>query len=169
MDLARVVELRRNMIMTDDDALALLFLALDGLTHRRICRSGPAVADPPVGLIKEALAHLEERGADTGTLREMFLRNGLGLSNPPPAQDAAPRYSQSQKKVISSGRQHPSAECNKVREEETTPSPLSYRSKIPDVIAEAIRAKFQAGWSKSQIAREFRLNRRTVIRICAGH
>lgn len=168
MDLARAVKLRRNMVMTDDDALALLFLSLDGLTHRRICRSGPAVADPPVGPIKEALAHLDERGADTGTLREMFHRNGLDLSGAPPAQDVTLRHPQDQKKVTSSGRQYPRAECNKVQEEKTTPSPLSYRSKIPDVIAETIWAKFQARWSKSHIAREFRLNRRTVIRICAG-
>jgi hypothetical protein len=41
-------------------------------------------------------------------------------------------------------------------------------SRVPKVIAAAILAKFLEGWSKSRIAREFRLNRRTVIRICAS-
>jgi hypothetical protein len=31
-----------------------------------------------------------------------------------------------------------------------------------------VRERFAQGWSKSHLAREFRLNRRTVIRICAA-
>jgi len=38
---------------------------------------------------------------------------------------------------------------------------------IDGPLAEAVRAKFAEGWPKARIAREFRLNRRTVIRICA--
>jgi hypothetical protein len=37
---------------------------------------------------------------------------------------------------------------------------------VPQVIKAAVYEKFLQGWSKSKLAREFRLNRRTVIRIC---
>lgn len=39
---------------------------------------------------------------------------------------------------------------------------------MPPAIEEAVRERFAEGWSKSRLAREFRLNRRTVIRICAA-
>jgi hypothetical protein len=39
---------------------------------------------------------------------------------------------------------------------------------IDGPLAEAVRAKFADGWPKARIAREFRLNRRTVIRICGS-
>jgi hypothetical protein len=41
-------------------------------------------------------------------------------------------------------------------------------NRIDGPLAEAVRAKFAVGWPKARIAREFRLNRRTVIRICAS-
>jgi len=41
-------------------------------------------------------------------------------------------------------------------------------NRIDGPLAEAVRAKFADGWPKARIAREFRLNRRTVIRICAS-
>lgn len=37
---------------------------------------------------------------------------------------------------------------------------------VPRAIEEAVRQRYQEGWSKSRIARELKLNRRTVIRIC---
>jgi hypothetical protein len=40
-------------------------------------------------------------------------------------------------------------------------------NRIDGPLADAVRAKFNEGWPKARIAREFRLNRRTVIRICA--
>jgi hypothetical protein len=40
-------------------------------------------------------------------------------------------------------------------------------NRIDGPLADAVRAKFAEGWPKARIAREFRLNRRTVIRICA--
>lgn len=40
-------------------------------------------------------------------------------------------------------------------------------NRVPPAIEQAIRERFAQGWSKSRLAREFRLNRRTVIRICA--
>jgi hypothetical protein len=39
-------------------------------------------------------------------------------------------------------------------------------NRVDGPLAEAVKAKFAEGWSKARIAREFRLNRRTVIRIC---
>ena len=41
-------------------------------------------------------------------------------------------------------------------------------NRVPPAIEEAVREPFADGWSKSRLAREFRLNRRTVIRICAA-
>ena len=41
-------------------------------------------------------------------------------------------------------------------------------NRVPPAIEEAIRERFAQGWSKSRLACEFRLNRRTVIRICAA-
>jgi hypothetical protein len=40
-------------------------------------------------------------------------------------------------------------------------------NRVPPPIEEAVRDKFKQGWSKSKLAREFRLNRRTIIRICS--
>ena len=39
-------------------------------------------------------------------------------------------------------------------------------NRIYGPLEDAVRAKFAEGWPKARIAREFRLNRRTVIRIC---
>jgi len=39
-------------------------------------------------------------------------------------------------------------------------------NKVGDALAEMVREKFRQGWPKARIARDFRLNRRTVMRIC---
>jgi hypothetical protein len=41
-------------------------------------------------------------------------------------------------------------------------------NRIAGPLSDAVLAKFKEGWSKARIAREFRLNCRTVIRICAS-
>jgi hypothetical protein len=41
-------------------------------------------------------------------------------------------------------------------------------NRIDGPLADVVRAKFAEGWPKARIARELRLNRRTVIRICAS-
>lgn len=41
-------------------------------------------------------------------------------------------------------------------------------NRIDGPLADAVRTKFDEGWPKARIAREFRLKRRTVIRICAA-
>jgi hypothetical protein len=41
-------------------------------------------------------------------------------------------------------------------------------NRIAGPLSDAVIAKYNEGWSKSRIAREFRLNRRTVIRICGS-
>jgi hypothetical protein len=40
-------------------------------------------------------------------------------------------------------------------------------NRVDGPLAEAVLAKYAEGWPKARIAREFRLNRRTVMRICA--
>jgi len=39
-------------------------------------------------------------------------------------------------------------------------------NKVGDALAEMVREKFRQGWPQARIARDFRLNRRTVMRIC---
>jgi DNA invertase Pin-like site-specific DNA recombinase len=39
-------------------------------------------------------------------------------------------------------------------------------NRVPPAIEEAVYEKFKQGSSKSKLARDFRLNRRTIIRIC---
>jgi hypothetical protein len=40
-------------------------------------------------------------------------------------------------------------------------------NRVEGVLAEIVRAKFAEGWPKARIAREFRLHRHTVARICS--
>jgi hypothetical protein len=39
-------------------------------------------------------------------------------------------------------------------------------NRVPPAIEESVYERFKQGWSKCKLAREFRLNRRTIIRIC---
>lgn len=39
-------------------------------------------------------------------------------------------------------------------------------NRVPPALEAAVYERFKQGWSKSKLAREFRLNRRTIIRIC---
>jgi len=40
-------------------------------------------------------------------------------------------------------------------------------NRVEGALADLVREKFAEGWPKARIAREFRLNRRTIARICA--
>jgi len=39
-------------------------------------------------------------------------------------------------------------------------------NRVEGALADLVREKFAEGWPKARIAREFRMNRRTVARIC---
>jgi hypothetical protein len=132
--------------MTQQDAVALIAVSLEALIHRRRCVPEEALAYMPVGLLRLALDKLDESGADTSAVRAQFTEEGFDLSEIPHCAEIG--------------------ESNSLAHNESSGAP--FVSKIPKVIAEAIVAKFHEGWSKSRIAREFRLNRRTIIRICAG-
>lgn len=132
--------------MTHQDAVALIAVSLEALTHRRLCVPDQALTYMPMGLLRLALHQLDEDGADTFAVRVQFLEEGFDLSEILHATEASERRASDN--------------------DESTGE--SSGSRVPTVIAEAILAKFHEGWSKSRIAREFRLNRRTVIRICAG-
>jgi hypothetical protein len=41
-------------------------------------------------------------------------------------------------------------------------------NRIAGPLSDTVLAKFTEGWSKARIAREFRINRRTVITICGS-
>jgi hypothetical protein len=132
--------------MDHQEAVALIAVGLEALIHRR--RVGPDVALTymPVGLLSMALDQLEQDGGDTSELRAQFKEKGFDLSEIPHCTEIS---------------EHGFSDHS-----ESTAEPSG--SRVPKVIANAILAKFQAGWSKSRIAREFQLNRRTIIRICAG-
>jgi hypothetical protein len=131
--------------MTDQDAVALIAVSLEALIHRRRVGPDEALTYMPVGLLRVALDQLDEGGADTSVVRADFRKEGFDLSEI--------------QQCVEIGERNSSA-----HNESGGPPSVS---KIPKVIAEAIVAKFHEGWTKSRIAREFRLNRRTIIRICA--
>lgn len=132
--------------MDHQDAVALIAVSLEALIHRR--RVGPqeALAYMPLGLLRVALDLLDASGADTSVVRADFMKEGVDLPE-------IPHYAEI-------------SEHNSSDHDESTGEPSG--SRVPPVIAEAILTKFHEGWSKSRIAREFRLNRRTIIRVCAG-
>ena len=131
--------------MTTKDALAVLFISLGVLSHYRECRHIADGPELPLGLLQMALAHLDGIGANTASLRAEFKEFGVDLGLAPESYQECPM-------------DRLAAMPDSV--------PRLSRSRVPAPVEEAIRAKYQVGWSKSRIAREFRLNRRTVIRIC---
>jgi hypothetical protein len=148
--------------MTDQDALALIFTCLRALDYDRHFRGELSDLEMPTGLLRQALAYLEERSGagETAQVRAWFASHGLDLSDLSdcartqlPTEQAA---GDSAPTSIASGDIEDSQSWRRMP-----------RSRIPRAIADVVRAKHREGWSKSQIAREFRLNRRTVIRICA--
>lgn len=131
------------------DALALVFVNLGVLSHYRDCRHATEVPDLPLELLKMALAHFDKIGANTASLRSEFKEFGVDFG---PAPEISQEYSSDRLAAVPDS-------CS---------PPRSSRSRVPTPVEEAIRTKYQVGWSKSRIAREFRLNRRTVIRVCSG-
>ena len=138
------MEERLNMI--HEDAVALVAVSLEALVHRRRLVPEEALTYMPIGLLSVALDQLDEGGANTSAVRAEFMEAGFNLSVIPHSPEVGEHcYSDNNQSV----------------------GELS-GSRVPKVIAAAILAKFEEGWSKSRISREFRLNRRTIIRICAG-
>ena len=141
----RGMERRQNM--DRQDAISLIAVSLEALIHRRHVGSQKSLTCMPMGLLRLALDQLDEDGANTSAIRAQFMEQGFDLS----------------------GIQHDaeiSERSSSAPDESICAAPIS---RVPTVIAEAIVAKYNEGWSKSRIAREFRLNRRTIIRICARH
>lgn len=147
--------------MTKEDAVALITVSLEALAHRRLCIRENTLKHMPVGPLTSALAQLEESGADTVVVRVDFKQAGFDLSTHYEREILSP----AQRGLDSIGSGEPDS-LNAGTD--TKGSGSSRGSRVPPAIAEAVRVKFQQGWSKSQIAREFRLNRRTVILICAA-
>jgi hypothetical protein len=134
------------MNITHEDAVTLISVSIEALLHRRRVGPGEALDYMPVGLLRMALVQLDNGGADTSSVRAQLKDGGFDFSEIPYC-----------------------AQENETRSDEHSENDTAQQvSRVPAVIAAAILAKFQAGWSKSRIAREFRLNRRTIIRICAG-
>ena len=132
--------------MSHEDAIALVAVSLEALVHRRQLPHEEALPYMPIGLLRIALDQLDKEGANTLDIRAEFRMEGFDISefNSLSAAGESIDAEEIQSKTELSG------------------------SKVPKVVAAAILTKFQEGWSKSRIAREFRLNRRTIIKICAG-
>jgi hypothetical protein len=140
------LSMNRGLSMTHEDAVALVAVSLEAIIHRRHLPPAEGLRCMPVGLLRVALDQLDKDGANSSAIRAEFMQEGFNLSAIPHCADAGER-------------------CN--YDDNQSVGELT-GSRVPNVIAAAILAKYHEGWSKSRIAREFRLNRRTVIRICAG-
>jgi hypothetical protein len=142
-----------RVLVTDEDAAALVFTCLMALKFDHKFRGDSPAQQVPNGLLRQALAHIEERLGTQATakIRADLASYGVDLSDP-------------------SGAESPGEEASS--DSTSIEGPQSSRrtpwNLVPAPVVEAVRAKHQGGWSKSRIAREFRLNRRTVIRICAN-
>lgn len=144
--------------MTNEDALAVIFVSLETLVYRHYSPLTQGSSAMPIGLLREALALLDEFDVGTTFVRARFLEYGVDLSD------------------ISSDQREANtplcADVEESNEEKNAGSSRSWRrtswNKVPGPIRMAVLVKFEEGWTKSRIAREFRLNRRTVINICKG-
>jgi hypothetical protein len=141
--------------MTDEDAVALVFTCLIALKHDHEARGDSSALKVPTGLLRQALEHIEERlGTEaTAKVRADLASYGVDLSDLSGAESPA---------------EQAPADSDSTNVEGSQSSRRAPWNQVPVPIAEAVRAKHRGGWSKSRIAREFRLNRRTVIRICAN-
>jgi hypothetical protein len=148
--------------MTDQDALALVFTCLTALAHHRHVLRDSTVPELPSGLVRQALAYLEERlgAGETAQVCAWFASYGLDFSDLSGCADT-------QLPAEQSARDSAPTSIALANIEGSGSWRRIPRSRVPRAIADVVRAKHREGWSKSQIAREFRLNRRTVIRICA--
>jgi hypothetical protein len=149
--------------MTDQDALTLVFTCLTALNYDRHFRGELSALEMPTGLLRQALAYLEERlgTGETATVRVSFASYGLDF--PDPSSCARTELPHEQAAYDSAPTSIASGDIEGSQSWRRIP-----RSRVPRAIADVVRAKHREGWSKSRIAREFRLNRRTVIRICSG-
>jgi hypothetical protein len=81
--------------MTDEDTVALVFTCLMALKHDHTFRADSRALQVPTGLLRQALAHIEERlGSEaTAKVRADLASYGVDLSDPsgaePPAGEAS--------------------------------------------------------------------------------
>jgi hypothetical protein len=156
--------------MTNEDAAAVIFVSLEVLNYRRVYKDqSPAAL--PMGLLRQALEHIEELvgEGETSSIRERFANYGLDFSDLSTCADrdlCAEKGAAKHQATGLASRTETLQDSTNIGGTQSQGYPS--KSRIPTPVEEAIRAKYRAGWSKSRIAREFRLNRRTVIRICSG-
>jgi DNA-binding NarL/FixJ family response regulator len=136
--------------MTNEDAAAAIFVCLEILNYRRVYsdRSPTAL---PVGLLRQALEHIEEclgREA-TVSIRARFAEYGLVFSD----------------RSTCAGTELPAGhvtEPTESGEERLKPANFIPRGGL---LARCVKVLVAEGHSQAQIARELRLNRRTVARL----
>jgi hypothetical protein len=145
-----------RVLVTDEDAAALVFTCLMALKFDHKFRGDSPAQQVPNGLLRQALAHIEERLGTQATakIRADLASYGVDHSDLSGAESPVEQAS--------------CADSDSANIEGPQPSRRTPWNLVPVPIADAVRAKHREGWSKSRISREFRLNRRTVIRICAN-
>jgi hypothetical protein len=148
--------------MTNEDALALIFVCLHTLINHQHCLKGQTAPAMPLGLLRNAVLQLDDCGLDMSTVRAALLNNGIDFAD----------ISHNAKQVIIQQDCTVSSDTSNKSDSELVDEPASVTARrrswnrMHPVMEED--AKFHEGWSKSRIGREFRLNRRTIIRICTA-
>jgi hypothetical protein len=142
--------------MTDDDARKLVFACLMVLKYESHFRGESPALEIPTGLLRQALAHLEERLGVEGiaNLRASFASYGLEFSDP----------SSSTEGLAEPGLADADHAAEPTESSEKSPKPANF---IPrdGLLARCVRMLAAEGHSQARIARELRLNRRTVTRL----
>jgi len=138
--------------MTDDDALALVFTCLTALAHHRHVLRDSIVPELPSGLVRQALAHLEERlgAGGTANVRTRFASYGLDFSDLSSCASMALPAADHAAEPTESG--------------EDSPKPANFIPRA-GLLARCVRMLAAEGHSQARIARELRLNRRTVTHL----
>jgi hypothetical protein len=156
--------------MNNEDALAVISVSSEVLAYRRHF-GNKSTADLPLGLIRQTLEYIEERigAGETAFFRARLVSYGIDFLDLPTYADAErPEEKKSTEHEACDPDSPTESQPDSTNSEDSQSPSRAARSRIPVPIEEAIRAKHLAGWSKSRIAREFRLNRRNVIRVCSG-
>lgn len=184
-----------NSGATPEEIVRLLFLCMDGALHRKVCTRAGDLNEAGI-VLRDVLARAEAVGLDVSRICTWLEEKGIKippvandawgeetpkLRSAPPGPREAPKAGIPER-VLESQAQEPGKEAlpqfepasNTGARGESIPRRGYYRvpkqhpaNKVRGLLAEAVRRCFVEGWSKSRIAREFRLNRRTVIRLCA--
>ena len=168
------------------DPPSTLWLLLEALSHRKICLGGEGLAEV-VPVMAGVLAEVEVKGMDTQAVRQ-WLRERIGIDVPAatPRADTKPQSEQgsADEEVASLGKVT-AATATERHEEATDPSAAAPAdvelaktargqpgrrrawNRLSAGLESAILSDLRSGLSKSEVARRYKLTRRTIQRVAA--